>query len=53
MIYDGVGPAIFDKSNRVFDSALVLGSDVTLDDPFVKKLVTDFPGLKISRKITR
>ena len=49
LIYDGVGPAIFDKSNKVSDSTLVLGTGVTLDDPFVKKLVIDFPDLKISR----
>jgi len=45
--YDGSPNFIFDRSNTVLNSKLVLYSDVLLDSPGVKQIRADFPDLPI------
>jgi hypothetical protein len=45
--YDGSPNFIFDRSNTVLNSKLVLYSDVLLDSPGVKQIRADFPDLLI------
>lgn len=47
LYYSGTPNFIFDKSNTVVDSKLVLDSVVAIDSPGVKRIRSDFPDLPI------
>lgn len=45
--YNGTGIPLFDPSNTITNSILKLRGDVTRDDPFVKYMLANFPGLRL------
>ena len=47
IVYNGAGPLLFAKSNKVINSKLILGPSIDVSTPEVKELICSFPWVSI------